>query len=462
MSKRNLFSLFLLSCLGLACVDLPEFLLRPASAQSSTRVIPGTPLEQLQNRYAGLVARDPGYAHLGEWKALRKAFDQLAKTTTDSKSAASARFYAARVSEALARTHGKRIERENALGSYAVVYDSHPDSSLADDSLLFAARLLAFDDSSRKAARELLERLIKQYPESDLLSGAEDTLDSLGKGQRGGSRKNGASNRKARDAQPRSEAAEKSSKILSEEKLKEYLDSRPAGRLPIASKLKEQITVVIDPGHGGEEEGAHGVGGSREKDVVLDISLVLDELLRERLGAKTMLTRARDVTITLAERTAFANAAEADLFVSVHANASRSKRAKGIETYYLDNTNDKSSLRLAKRENQDSSKGLGDLEFILSDLIQNAKLDDSISLAHHIQDSLYAGVSSFYPGAVNLGVKRAPFYVLVGAHMPCVLVEVSFIDHRIEGTLLSKRSYQRLLAESIFDGVVSYLRAAYT
>ena len=214
---------------------------------------------------------------------------------------------------------------------------------------------------------------------------------------------------------------------------------------------------MIDPGHGGTELGAIGGKGFYEKDVVLNISLMLDEFLRERLRVRTVLTRARDTHIPLADRTKLANHEKADLFVSVHANASEYKTAKGIETYYLDNTNDKSSLKLARRENKSLEIPKGtDLSFMISDLIQNAKLDESISLAHYVQDELYGSLARYFEGVKDLGVKKAPFFVLVGAHMPCVLVEVSFIDHPVEGKRLRSRRYQKLVAMGIYQGIRNF------
>ncbi|MFN8389796.1 MAG: N-acetylmuramoyl-L-alanine amidase [Bdellovibrionota bacterium] len=221
------------------------------------------------------------------------------------------------------------------------------------------------------------------------------------------------------------------------------------------SSLKRPV-IVIDPGHGGEELGAVGVDGVLEKDVVLHVAMYLDELLRERLRAKTVLTRTTDVTLPLAERTKIANANAADLFISVHANASEFKTVHGIETYYLDNTNDKSSLKLAERENASPEKASSDLGFIMSDFIQSAKLDESISLAHYLQDSLVGTLSRYFQGVKDLGVKKAPFYVLVGAHMPCVLVEVSFIDNPAEGARLITPRYQHLAAQGIYQGVKAY------
>ena len=214
--------------------------------------------------------------------------------------------------------------------------------------------------------------------------------------------------------------------------------------------------IVIDPGHGGEDHGAKGIDGLLEKNVVLDISKELEQLLKDRLRAKTFLTRSTDIFIPLAERTKLANDRNADLFVSIHANASEYKTAQGIETYYLDNTNEKSSLKLADRENASLNFGPkqnSDLGFIFSDLIQNVKLDDSISLAHQLQNSLTQTLSRYYQGVNNLGVKKAPFYVLVGAHMPCVLAEISFIDHPLEGRRLGEERYQKLIAQSIYEGI---------
>ena len=222
------------------------------------------------------------------------------------------------------------------------------------------------------------------------------------------------------------------------------------------SVMQRDPVVVIDPGHGGEDLGAEGVNQVLEKEVVLNISLYLDELLRNRLRAKTVLTRARDVVVPLEARTKIANDNQADLFISIHTNASPKKNATGIETYYLDNTDDRSSLKLAERENTSSRFGRDDLGFMVSDLIQNLKLDESISLAHHLHGSLIRRIRVGGYEVRDLGVKRAPFFVLVGAHMPCVLVEVSFIDHALEGAKLVKRDYQLQVAEGIYRGIRDY------
>ncbi|NOT57784.1 MAG: N-acetylmuramoyl-L-alanine amidase, partial [Deltaproteobacteria bacterium] len=221
--------------------------------------------------------------------------------------------------------------------------------------------------------------------------------------------------------------------------------------------------IMLDPGHGGHDPGAHGLHDIWEKHVVLAISKRLANKLRDRLPVEVMLTRSRDVFIPLPERTAKANTAKADLFISIHANASPNSETHGIETYYLNNTNDRATLRLARLENRDlardGQKRRGnDLALILSDLIQTGKSEESIALAQSLQRSLVNHARSHYPDARDLGVKKGPFYVLVGAHMPCVLVETAFLSHAIEGKRLGTSAYQEVLAEGLFQGIARFLR----
>jgi len=221
---------------------------------------------------------------------------------------------------------------------------------------------------------------------------------------------------------------------------------------------------MLDPGHGGSDPGAQGINGLQEKAVVLAVSKRLAQKLRTRLGADVILTRTDDVFIPLPERTARANAAKADLFVSIHANASPNPETHGIETYYLNNTEDRATIRLAKLENgirakQQLPQREDSLSYILSDLIQTGKEEESIALARAIQVALVNQVRTTVPLANDLGVKRGPFYVLVGAHMPCVLVELAFLTHTDEVRRLGSASYQETLAEGLFHGIADFLRA---
>ena len=214
--------------------------------------------------------------------------------------------------------------------------------------------------------------------------------------------------------------------------------------------------IVLDPGHGGKDPGAIGAGGMAEKDIVLAVAKKLERKLKQEMGVEVILTRRDDRFIPLEDRTAIANAEAADLFVSLHMNASPNGEARGLETYYLDNTNDEGSLRLAARENGTSRRNVSDLQFILSDMTQNMKLEDSITLAHHLQHSLVNGMSTRFADVKDLGVKKALFYVLVGARMPSVLVEMFFITNQTEGRAMSQETYQNAVVDALYDGILKY------
>lgn len=232
----------------------------------------------------------------------------------------------------------------------------------------------------------------------------------------------------------------------------------PAARIVRRSRTRPKI--VLDPGHGGDDPGAEGY--AIEKEMTLDIAKRLARMLRQRLDAEVVLTRDGDATLPLKARTARANSEDADLFVSIHANANPTGRLRGIETYYLDNSTDHATLRLAKLENGldllRPQNGEASLRYILSDLVQVGKLDDSVKLARSVQRGLVGHMKRRYPGIVDLGVKRGPFYVLVGAYMPCVLVETAFLSHPVEGRRLAREDYRADVAQGLYDGVSRFLR----
>jgi N-acetylmuramoyl-L-alanine amidase len=214
--------------------------------------------------------------------------------------------------------------------------------------------------------------------------------------------------------------------------------------------------IVLDPGHGGRDPGAIGLRGVAEKDIVLSIAKKLSRKLEREMGVQVVLTRRNDSFVPLEDRTATANAENADLFISLHTNASPNREARGIETYYLDNTTDEASVRLAARENATSRRNISDLQFILSDLTQNSKLEDSISLAHHLHASLVSQVSERYGGVTDLGVKKALFYVLVGARMPSVLAEIFFITNKQEWRQLTSQATQKTIVDALYEGIKKY------
>ena len=215
--------------------------------------------------------------------------------------------------------------------------------------------------------------------------------------------------------------------------------------------------IVIDPGHGGHDPGAMSPSGTREKDIVLQIGLKLAQKVREELGIDVVMTRSTDVFIELQERTAIANKVGADLFVSVHANASLNRAASGIETYYLNLAKTTKAAELAAKENGTTLEKVSLLQAVLFDLMANYKLNDSAHLANEVQKALHKKALTGYPTVKNLGVKQGPFYVLVGATMPSILVETAFVSNERDELKLKDPQYQDLTAEGILSGIKGYL-----
>jgi len=213
--------------------------------------------------------------------------------------------------------------------------------------------------------------------------------------------------------------------------------------------------IVIDPGHGGKDPGAIAPNGLKEKDVVLAVSKKLAHQLRTKLGYEVVLTRTTDIFIPLEERTAIANTEKGDLFISVHVNSAPSPRLLGVETYVLNLTNDEDSMRLAAQENATSASNMSDLQNILADLLNNSKLDESTKLAEHVQTNMAQGLR-----IKDLGVKQAPFYVLIGAQMPAILSEITFLSNPGEAKRLRQDYYLTTIAEHISAGVNDYIRGS--
>ncbi|MGD9972956.1 MAG: N-acetylmuramoyl-L-alanine amidase [Desulfatirhabdiaceae bacterium] len=217
--------------------------------------------------------------------------------------------------------------------------------------------------------------------------------------------------------------------------------------------------IILDPGHGGKDTGAPGImPGVYEKDITLAIALRLQKKIQQTLDCEVILTRTKDVYLSLEERTAIANTKNGDLFISIHTNAAHNSTAYGIETFFLNLATDEDAIMVAARENATSTKNISDLQSILTDLMQNAKINESSRLAARVQKSLVANLNGRYNNIRDKGVKKAPFYVLLGAQMPSVLVETSFISNQRECSRLVSPEYQDHLAESITKGVRDYIR----
>jgi N-acetylmuramoyl-L-alanine amidase len=215
--------------------------------------------------------------------------------------------------------------------------------------------------------------------------------------------------------------------------------------------------IVIDAGHGGHDSGTIGPGGIEEKQVVLDVALRLGKLLRQRLGADVIFTRDNDTFIPLETRTAIANKAQADLFLSIHANSSPDSSARGVETYYLNFTTSPDALEVAARENAVSDESIHELSDLVKKITLKDKIDESREFAVDVQKLLYGDLEDGNPGLRDRGVKKAPFVVLIGANMPSILAEISFLTNSDDARELQQPAYRERIAESLYRGVSRYI-----
>jgi N-acetylmuramoyl-L-alanine amidase len=215
--------------------------------------------------------------------------------------------------------------------------------------------------------------------------------------------------------------------------------------------------IVIDPGHGGHDTGTIGPGGLEEKDLVLDVSKRLGKLLTSRLGAQVIYTRSDDTFIPLESRTAIANQEGADLFVSVHANSSNDPDARGVETYYLNFTTSPQALEVAARENAVSDKSIHELQDLVKKIALKEKIEESREFAVDVDRSLHSGLAAKNSGIRDRGIKKAPFIVLIGANMPSILAEISFLSNPGDERRLKTNEYRQRIAESLYRGIAKYV-----
>jgi N-acetylmuramoyl-L-alanine amidase len=218
--------------------------------------------------------------------------------------------------------------------------------------------------------------------------------------------------------------------------------------------------IVIDAGHGGHDTGTIGPTGLMEKDLCLDVALRLGKIIQQKLpGADIVFTRSDDTFIPLEDRTRIANEAKADLFISIHANSSPDHGARGIETYYLNMKGSAEAMAVAARENAVSQQGIHDLEEVVKKIARTEKIDESRELAEDVQDSLSKRIQKTTKPVKNRGVRKAPFVVLIGADMPSILTEISFLSNPADEQLLKKPEYRQRVAEGLYQGVSDYLQS---
>jgi N-acetylmuramoyl-L-alanine amidase len=215
--------------------------------------------------------------------------------------------------------------------------------------------------------------------------------------------------------------------------------------------------IVIDPGHGGHDTGTIGPNGLEEKDLVLEVGRRLGKLLETRLGAEVVYTRKNDTFIPLETRTAIANQARADLFISIHANSSHDPDARGVETYYLNFTSSPDALEVAARENAVSEKSIYELQDLVKKIALKEKIEESREFAADVDASLHSGLAAKSPSIRDRGVKKAPFIVLIGANMPSILAEISFVSNPADERRLETSDYRERIAESLYRGIAKYV-----
>lgn len=216
--------------------------------------------------------------------------------------------------------------------------------------------------------------------------------------------------------------------------------------------------VVIDPGHGGEDPGAIGKNGLKEKDVVVAVASELKALLAAK-GLEVIMTRESDIAIPLENRTVIANQQKADLFISIHANANRNRKRKGVQAFYLNFSPDPQVIEIAASENATSTKRIGEMQDTLKKIVQNSKILESRDLAYKIHANLVKLLSQHYSGVESLGVRGGPFWVLIGGEMPSVLVEISHLSNAQEEERLKSPSYRKQVALGIYEGILEYMRS---
>lgn len=235
-------------------------------------------------------------------------------------------------------------------------------------------------------------------------------------------------------------------------------DSPTAGSQGLIRALGLKIgRVVIDAGHGGHDTGMIGPNGLREKDVVLDIALELGRLVEQKLGAEVVYTRSDDTYLKPSARTRVANEAKADLFISVHANASSVRSVRGIETYYLNLTTDAWAMKVASRENAASDHSVHELRDLLGKIAQQDRVAESREFATRMQAAVFSGLTKNTSGLRNRGVRQAPLIVLIGAQMPAILAEVGFLSNPADEKLFQDKAYRRQVAQHLYDGIASYM-----
>ncbi len=358
-----------------------------------------------------------------QWDECVRRFRRISERHPDSPRAPDALFTIAKTFEQRFQISHDPKHLQTAIATYLNAAKNYRTHALADDALYRAGIVYAEGLHEPQKAKQMMWRVLRWYGTGDMAPRAKAFLE----GQRG----QGSGVRGSDATTPESPPTTS--------------DARP-------------VTIVIDPGHGGSDPGAHGPGGTLEKSLTLALSKQLASALTKIPGVAVSLTRTTDKTLSLAERNKIANQKKADLFISMHTNAATSPEAHGVQTYYLNNATDQAAVRLAARENASTEKSVSEIEHIVSTMLQNALTDQSAQLAASVQRGMLHTVRKNFSSVDDQHVRSALFYVLVGAKSPAILVETSFLSNPQEEQRLRDPLYQASLAAGIADGVQHFLQ----
>jgi N-acetylmuramoyl-L-alanine amidase len=338
--------------------------------------------------------------------------------------------------------------------SRKVVVDENDDVATPDEPAMTTPSVKPGPSSAVKSNGKPSSTTIARAtsPDDSLLSSSDD-----GKGPEVKATTQPTSAPTAVAVAPRSKGGKKASKGAADVPATHEAEPTSAGERSLTRALGLKIgRIVVDAGHGGHDTGTIGPNGLMEKDLVLDVALRLGRLLETRLGADVIFTRDDDTFIPLETRTAIANEHQADLFISIHANSSPDPAARGIETYYLNFTSNPDALEVAARENAVSEKSIYELQDLVKKITLKDKIEESRELATDVQQSLYGGLATRHTTLRDRGVKKAPFVVLIGANMPSILAEISFVSNPTDAAKLETPEYREKIAASLYQGIANY------
>ena len=397
---------------------------------AQTANTPQAVLQQLIAEFDALGANAARGGRRDLWLALEERFAALAARNTGDVGARAA-FYHARSREELARRSFAAADHREAVSRFAAVAAAHPRHAVAAESLYRQADILTRRLGDRASAIIVLEKLIKDYPKAGNIPEARQLL---------------ARAKEEPQAQNRAQGREQTRASAAAEK-------------QAAETVMEQLgltvrTIMLDPGHGGSDPGTRG-GGITEKNFTLAMARRVGALLQKE-GFTVLYTRTTDTYVPLKDRPKMANDKRADLFISIHVNANAVPGVQGLETYYLAPATTERALTVAARENGTSVRNISDLQFILTDLMLSSKVNESNHLANSVHNGILGRLRAAKLAAPDNGVRSAPFYVLMGARMPAILVEFGYVTNAQDAANLKNDAYLQRQAEGLVRGILQF------